>query len=93
MSPIIDSKLTWAWSDCSLADGEYTFAAQLHQCLYVGRRDQFVNPDALLEASCGNGRIDAGEQCENRASGCCTDKCLLKDGAQCYEGPCCESKG
>ena len=93
MSPIIDSKVTWSWSDCSYADGNYAFAAQLHRCL-VDRRDQvdeFIKTQDLLAASCGNGKIDPGEQFENMASGCCTDKCLLKAEAQCYEGPCCES--
>ena len=93
MSPIIDSKLTWTWSDCSMADGDYAFDAQLHRCLVDRKRlDSFVDAEHLMKAECGNGKIDAGEQCENMASGCCTDKCLLKAGAQCYEGPCCESK-
>ena len=76
-----------------MADGDYAFDAQLHRCLVDRKRlDKFVDAEHLMKAECGNGKIDAGEQCENMASGCCTDKCLLKAGAQCYEGPCCESK-
>ena len=75
-----------------MADGDYAFDAQLHRCLVDRKRlDSFVDAEHLMKAECGNGKIDAGEQCENMASGCCTDKCLLKAGAQCYEGPCCES--
>ena len=43
----------------------------------------------LMQASCGNGRLDPGEQCENKGTGCCTDRCVLRPGADCNIGHCC----
>merc|ERR550534_712668 len=88
MSPTIDNQLSWSWSDCSLADIDFTKEANLHSCLF-NRLDKYESVEKLLQSSCGNGKLDPGEQCENQGTGCCTDRCVLRQGAECNYGPCC----
>jgi len=88
MSPIVDKRLSWSWSDCSYADIDFAKEANIHRCLF-NRLDKYESIERLLQSSCGNGRLDPGEQCENQGTGCCTDRCLLRQGAQCNDGPCC----
>lgn len=90
MSPIVNNQLTWSWSDCSYADIDFSKESNLHSCLY-NRLDKYRNIESMLQSSCGNGRLDPGEECENQGTGCCTDRCVLRQGAECNVGPCCTS--
>ena len=64
------------------------YQANLHSCLF-NRLDKYESVEKLLQSSCGNGKLDPGEQCENQGTGCCTDRCVLRQGAECNYGPCC----
>eukprot|EP01118_Nematostelium_gracile_P009136 TRINITY_DN3062_c0_g1_i1.p1 TRINITY_DN3062_c0_g1~~TRINITY_DN3062_c0_g1_i1.p1 ORF type:complete len:905 (+),score=258.59 TRINITY_DN3062_c0_g1_i1:29-2716(+) len=58
----------------------------------------FINKPSVF-GTCGNGWLDAGEQCDCGTScandNFCTAQCTLKSGAQCTpaNGPCCGSNG
>ena len=60
----------------------------MHTCLY-NRVEAVKNVEKLLQSTCGNGKVEPGEQCENQGTGCCTNRCVLREGAECNYGPCC----
>ena len=60
----------------------------MHTCLF-NRVEAVESVEVLLQSECGNGKLDPGEQCENMGTGCCTNRCVLREGAECNYGPCC----
>uniref|UniRef100_A0A8B9J359 Uncharacterized protein n=1 Tax=Amazona collaria TaxID=241587 RepID=A0A8B9J359_9PSIT len=82
-----------AFSSCSIRDFQ-TFLKQNTDCPLM-RQSQpqlFHHQD-----SCGNGVVEAGEQCdcgsmeECALDQCCTPQCLLKPGVECSSGLCCQN--
>uniref|UniRef100_A0A8C6N8W0 Uncharacterized protein n=1 Tax=Melopsittacus undulatus TaxID=13146 RepID=A0A8C6N8W0_MELUD len=82
-----------AFSNCSIRDFQ-SFLKQNRDCLLM-RRAQPQLPHH--QDSCGNGVVDAGEQCDCGSvedcalDKCCTPQCLLKPGTQCWSGLCCHN--
>ncbi|XP_049278959.1 zinc metalloproteinase-disintegrin-like EoMP06 isoform X1 [Anopheles funestus] len=77
------------WSNCSLEQLSTAFGRGLHHCLSN-------RPTHLAFESCGNGFVEAGEECdcgleEACENSCCDAKtCRLREGAQCATGECCD---
>uniref|UniRef100_A0A672U886 ADAM metallopeptidase domain 15 n=1 Tax=Strigops habroptila TaxID=2489341 RepID=A0A672U886_STRHB len=84
-----------AFSSCSIRDFQ-TFLKQNKECPVM--RQAKPQP-SHHETSCGNGVVEAGEQCDcgsvevGAESGykCCTPQCLFKPGVQCSSGLCCQN--
>ncbi|KAI9216311.1 hypothetical protein BC828DRAFT_409582 [Blastocladiella britannica] len=78
-------RLATQWSNCTRDSVNMYFASSDTKCL-----------DKPAAPMCGNGRVDAGEECDSgsaRGSACCTAQCKLRKGAQCDDrnGKCCNS--
>lgn len=77
------------WSSCSVEQLALAFSRGLNHCL----RDR---PEVVYSASCGNGFVEEGEECdcgmeESCDNPCCDAKlCRLKSGAACATGECCD---
>ncbi|KAL1403274.1 hypothetical protein pipiens_005739 [Culex pipiens pipiens] len=77
------------WSSCSVEQLSLAFSRGLNHCL----KDR---PDVVYSASCGNGFVEEGEECdcgmeESCDNPCCDAKlCRLKSGAVCATGECCD---
>ncbi|XP_058455339.1 zinc metalloproteinase-disintegrin-like EoMP06 [Malaya genurostris] len=77
------------WSSCSVEQLTLAFNRGLNHCL----KDR---PDGVYSASCGNGFVDDGEECDCGLEEvcdnlCCDPKfCRLKEGAMCATGECCD---
>ncbi|KAM6294658.1 disintegrin and metalloproteinase domain-containing protein 2-like [Aegotheles albertisi] len=85
-----------AFSNCSIRDFEM-FLKQNRDCPFIrpARRQPW-----LRAATCGNGVVDPGEQCDCGAAQCvqdcaldecCTPECNFKPGVECSSGLCCEN--
>uniref|UniRef100_A0A915C9F5 Disintegrin and metalloproteinase domain-containing protein 19 n=1 Tax=Parascaris univalens TaxID=6257 RepID=A0A915C9F5_PARUN len=79
------------WSDCSLRYLEHSLKRGVDYCL----RNP---PDSVYGgARCGNGLLEAGEECDCGPVSVCVNKCCdaatckLIEGAQCASGECCNS--
>lgn len=76
------------WSTCSIDQLTLAFNRGLNHCLKN-------RPEAVYAASCGNGFVDEGEECdcgleEVCDNQCCDPKiCRFKEGAVCATGECC----
>ncbi|XP_055617685.1 zinc metalloproteinase-disintegrin-like EoMP06 [Toxorhynchites rutilus septentrionalis] len=77
------------WSSCSVQQLTLAFNRGLNHCL----KDR---PRRVSSASCGNGFVEDGEECdcgleEACDNICCDSKiCRLKEGATCATGECCD---
>ncbi|XP_053698665.1 zinc metalloproteinase-disintegrin-like crotastatin [Sabethes cyaneus] len=77
------------WSSCSLEQLTLAFNRGLHLCLKN-------RPKVVHSASCGNGFVEEGEECdcgleEICDNQCCDPKsCKLRPGAVCAMGECCD---
>uniref|UniRef100_A0A672U8A5 ADAM metallopeptidase domain 32 n=1 Tax=Strigops habroptila TaxID=2489341 RepID=A0A672U8A5_STRHB len=98
MSPEAKFNGAKAFSSCSIRDFQ-TFLKQNKECPVM--RQAKPQP-SHHETSCGNGVVEAGEQCDcgsvevGAESGCkldkcCTPQCLFKPGVQCSSGLCCQN--
>ncbi|XP_065515189.1 disintegrin and metalloproteinase domain-containing protein 32-like isoform X3 [Lathamus discolor] len=82
-----------AFSSCSIRDFQ-TFLKQNRDCPVM--RQAQPQPSHHQD-SCGNGIVEAGEQCDCGSmedcalDKCCTPQCLLKPGVQCSSGLCCQN--
>uniref|UniRef100_A0A672UA27 Uncharacterized protein n=1 Tax=Strigops habroptila TaxID=2489341 RepID=A0A672UA27_STRHB len=82
-----------AFSSCSIRDFQ-TFLKQNKECPVM--RQAKPQP-SHHETSCGNGVVEAGEQCDCGSvedcalDKCCTPQCLFKPGVQCSSGLCCQN--
>ncbi|VDK17287.1 unnamed protein product [Anisakis simplex] len=80
------------WSDCSLRYLQHSLKRGADYCL------QNAPEGAFGGARCGNGLLEAGEECDCGTVSLCTSKCCnaetckLVDGAQCASGECCDSQ-
>uniref|UniRef100_A0A7N4Q1K3 ADAM metallopeptidase domain 15 n=1 Tax=Sarcophilus harrisii TaxID=9305 RepID=A0A7N4Q1K3_SARHA len=86
-------RLQGGFSNCSLGDF-YTFVRPPRgACLY----DEPAAAPAPREPRCGDGVVDAGEECDCGDPGacpeaaCCLPSCRRRPGAQCAAGPCCRA--
>lgn len=78
-----------AWSSCSTNAIHEAFLQHMDHCL--------LNiPTKVVGASCGNGIVEDGEQCDCGPENFCTTKCCnpknctLTEGATCGHGECCD---
>ncbi|KAM3608083.1 uncharacterized protein V6R79_018811 [Siganus canaliculatus] len=77
------------FSKCSITDYKEFLLKGGGSCL-------FNRPNKLFEqAECGNGYVEVGEECDcGPRTECykeCCKKCSLANGAQCSDGPCCNT--
>uniref|UniRef100_A0AAY4F026 Uncharacterized protein n=1 Tax=Denticeps clupeoides TaxID=299321 RepID=A0AAY4F026_9TELE len=77
------------FSKCSITDYKEFLLRGGGSCL-------FNKPTKLFEPTeCGNGYVEAGEECDcGVKGGChneCCKKCSLSNGAHCSDGPCCNT--
>ncbi|XP_055070911.2 disintegrin and metalloproteinase domain-containing protein 23 isoform X1 [Misgurnus anguillicaudatus] len=77
------------FSKCSITDFKEFLLKGGGSCL-------FNKPNKLFEATdCGNGYVEAGEECDcGPRDDCvkeCCKKCSLSNGAHCSDGPCCNN--
>lgn len=77
------------FSKCSIAEYKEFLNRGGGSCL-------FNRPTKLFEMTeCGNGYVEAGEECDcgvrTECSGDCCKKCSLSNGAHCSDGPCCNT--
>ncbi|XP_013930944.1 PREDICTED: zinc metalloproteinase-disintegrin-like NaMP [Thamnophis sirtalis] len=80
------------FTSCNLWDYQYYLTAQDAQCIL----NDPLSTDIVTTTVCGNGFVEAGEdcdcgdpeQCENEC--CDAATCKLNPGAKCAEGACCE---
>ncbi|XP_053326886.1 disintegrin and metalloproteinase domain-containing protein 23 [Spea bombifrons] len=77
------------FSKCSIAEYKEFLVRGGGACL-------FNRPTKLFEtAECGNGYVEAGEECDCGfrldCFGDCCKKCSLSNGAHCSDGPCCNT--
>ncbi|XP_058117428.1 zinc metalloproteinase-disintegrin-like MTP4 [Anopheles coustani] len=77
------------WSNCSVEQLAMGFSRGLHHCL----RNR---PSQLAVASCGNGFVEAGEECDCGLEEACENHCCdaatcrLREEAECATGDCCD---
>ncbi|XP_028968697.1 zinc metalloproteinase-disintegrin-like atrolysin-A [Galendromus occidentalis] len=78
-----------AWSSCSMNAIHEAFSQHMDHCL--------LNvPTKIVGASCGNGIVEDGEECDCGPENFCTTKCCnpktckLNEGATCGHGECCD---
>ncbi|XP_009579737.1 PREDICTED: disintegrin and metalloproteinase domain-containing protein 9-like, partial [Fulmarus glacialis] len=82
-----------AFSSCSIRDFE-TFLKQNRDCPFIRLT---LRQPSYRTASCGNGIVEPGEQCDCGAAEacaldkCCTPQCNFKPGMKCSLGLCCEN--
>ncbi|CAD5121294.1 DgyrCDS9823 [Dimorphilus gyrociliatus] len=81
-----------AWSTCSTDKFVKDLQKPSRKCLWI-------KPTVVQDSYCGDGVIDAGEECDcgnfgmGFCSNCCdTKECKLKENAQCTEGDCCNDQ-
>ncbi|CAI9608180.1 unnamed protein product [Staurois parvus] len=77
------------FSKCSIAEFKEFLSRGGGSCL-------FNRPTKLFEVTeCGNGYVEPGEECDcgsrTDCIGDCCKKCSLSNGAQCSDGPCCNT--
>ncbi|XP_075464648.1 disintegrin and metalloproteinase domain-containing protein 23 isoform X2 [Ascaphus truei] len=77
------------FSKCSIAEYKEFLTRGGGSCL-------FNRPTKLFEVTeCGNGYVEAGEECDcgfrMECFGDCCKKCSLSNGAHCSDGPCCNT--
>ncbi|KHN71231.1 Disintegrin and metalloproteinase domain-containing protein 12 [Toxocara canis] len=89
MAPSTGTVAPTYWSDCSLRYLQHSLKRGADYCLRNA-------PDgAFGGARCGNGLLEAGEECDCGLPSVCTNKCCnaatckLVEGAQCASGECC----
>ncbi|XP_075986793.1 uncharacterized protein LOC142983687 [Anticarsia gemmatalis] len=91
MSPSSTSVTPTHWSSCSLNSLALSFERGMDYCLRNKPKRLFESP------TCGNGFVEAGEQCDCGASArgaclACCDRatCMLRANATCGAGTCCD---
>ncbi|XP_061205612.1 disintegrin and metalloproteinase domain-containing protein 2-like [Neopsephotus bourkii] len=83
-----------AFSTCSIRDFEAFLKHGGGACLFS--RPPLTGPSSQRAATCGNGIVEPGEQCDCGPAKaclkdkCCTAGCQFKPGVQCSSGPCCD---
>ncbi|KAG8512510.1 Disintegrin and metalloproteinase domain-containing protein 2 [Galemys pyrenaicus] len=84
------------FSNCSMEDFARFISKSKSQCL---QNQPHLDPSYKM-ATCGNGEVEAGEQCDcgteetcqNERNQCCEpSSCTLKGGSECDGGICCEN--
>ncbi|KAM9804594.1 disintegrin and metalloproteinase domain-containing protein 23 [Neosynchiropus ocellatus] len=94
-----------SWTGCIMEDTGVLHPRRFSKCsitdykeflLKGGGSCLFNRPSKLFEATeCGNGFVEAGEECDCGARAeCykeCCKKCSLANGAHCSDGPCCNN--
>ncbi|KAM9308132.1 disintegrin and metalloproteinase domain-containing protein 22 [Gastrophryne carolinensis] len=96
------------WSGCIMEDIGYYLPSKFSDC-DVEEYHEFLNsgggaclfnkPSKLLDPpECGNGFVEAGEECDcgtieecAKEGGDCCKKCMLTEGSQCSDGLCCNN--
>ncbi|XP_064031559.1 disintegrin and metalloproteinase domain-containing protein 2-like [Pogoniulus pusillus] len=83
---------TKAFSNCSIHDFEVFLKQKGSSCLFS--TGSLARPSSSI-AKCGNGVVEAGEQCDCGAGEacskdqCCAKNCRFKPGVKCSSGLCC----
>nr|XP_020864411.1 disintegrin and metalloproteinase domain-containing protein 23 isoform X3 [Phascolarctos cinereus] len=96
---------TESWGGCIMEETGVSHSRKFSKCSILEYKDflqrgggfcLFNRPTKLFEATeCGNGYVEAGEECDCgfhvECYGVCCKKCSLSNGAHCSDGPCCNS--
>nr|XP_036865001.1 disintegrin and metalloproteinase domain-containing protein 23 [Manis javanica] len=96
---------TESWGGCIMEETGVSHSRKFSKCSVLEYRDflqrgggacLFNRPTKLFEPTeCGNGYVEAGEECDCgfhvECYGLCCKKCSLSNGAHCSDGPCCNS--
>ncbi|XP_029462204.1 LOW QUALITY PROTEIN: disintegrin and metalloproteinase domain-containing protein 23 [Rhinatrema bivittatum] len=96
---------TESWGGCIMEETGVYHARKFSKCSIAEYKDflnrgggfcLFNRPTKLFETSeCGNGYMEAGEECDcghrMECFGDCCKKCSLSNGAHCSDGPCCNT--
>ncbi|KAF6361016.1 ADAM metallopeptidase domain 23 [Rhinolophus ferrumequinum] len=93
------------WGGCIMEETGVSHSRKFSKCSILEYRDflqrgggacLFNRPTKLFEPTeCGNGYVEAGEECDCgfhvECYGLCCKKCSLSNGAHCSDGPCCNN--
>ncbi|XP_058563525.1 disintegrin and metalloproteinase domain-containing protein 23 isoform X3 [Neofelis nebulosa] len=96
---------TESWGGCIMEETGVSHSRKFSKCSILEYRDflqrgggacLFNRPTKLFEPTeCGNGYVEAGEECDCglhvECYGFCCKKCSLSNGAHCSDGPCCNN--
>ncbi|XP_038604623.1 disintegrin and metalloproteinase domain-containing protein 23 isoform X1 [Tachyglossus aculeatus] len=96
---------TESWGGCIMEETGVSHSRKFSKCsiaeykeflLRGGGACLFNRPTKLFETTeCGNGYVEAGEECDCgfhvECNGDCCKKCSLSNGAHCSDGPCCNT--
>ncbi|KAB0380332.1 hypothetical protein FD755_008116 [Muntiacus reevesi] len=96
---------TESWGGCIMEETGVSHSRKFSKCSILEYRDfllrgggacLFNRPTKLFEPTeCGNGYVEAGEECDCgihvECYGLCCKKCSLSNGAHCSDGPCCNN--
>ncbi|XP_040609389.1 disintegrin and metalloproteinase domain-containing protein 23 isoform X1 [Mesocricetus auratus] len=94
-----------SWGGCIMEETGVSHSRKFSKCSISEYRDflqrgggacLFNRPTKLFEPTeCGNGYVEAGEECDCgfhvECYGVCCKKCSLSNGAHCSDGPCCNN--
>ncbi|VDK81598.1 unnamed protein product [Litomosoides sigmodontis] len=90
MSPATGITRPTFWSECSMRALQHSFSRGVDYCLRNSPKSVFGG------ARCGNGIVEAGEECDCGSPSSCINKCCnpsacrLVEGAACANGECCD---
>ncbi|KAB1278850.1 Disintegrin and metalloproteinase domain-containing protein 23 [Camelus dromedarius] len=96
---------TESWGGCVMEETGVSHSRKFSKCSILEYKDflqrgggacLFNRPTKLFEPTeCGNGYVEAGEECDCgihvECYGLCCKKCSLSNGAHCSDGPCCNN--
>nr|XP_054767137.1 disintegrin and metalloproteinase domain-containing protein 11-like [Lytechinus pictus] len=83
--------VTPGFSDCSEKTFQTSYERRKYWCLETPPR----NVELIEAPLCGNGIVETGEECDcgnDTACLSCCQECVLKEGAQCAGGTCCNTQ-